>query len=297
LKKLHINFAIVLLLLLLETTAAIDTTATKYFPLKVGNTWVFEYRVRYFNVVQSSEKYKAVVLSDTVINGQKSYRISNLQYVTPAVELYRVDSSNGAFTKFAVCTVDSLGQQSFNSYYRSCTDAINVKFKSANYVELFGVPTYDINIESIVVPRVFKTRRYARGFGLYSSYYVNDHYDYSHSLLGCVIDGVLYGDTSIGINGMNPIGNVIPSKFNLVQNYPNPFNPSTLIQFDIASSGHAALDVFDVLGRKVATLVDERLKPGKYEVLWEPLGMNSGIYFCILRVNNIVLVRKMAFLK
>lgn len=218
LKKLYINFAFVLLLLFYETASAVDTNATKYFPLKVGNTWVFNYEVRYFGIVQSTEKYKATVLSDTVINGQKCYRIIDLKYITPGFGLYRIDSSNGAFTLFTVCTVDSLGQQSFNSSYRNCTDGINVKFKSASNIVLFGVSTVDINIESIVVPRIFKTRRYAKGFGLYSSYYLNDKYHYIHTLLGCVIDGVSYGDTSMAINAISPISSIIPSEFSLYQN-------------------------------------------------------------------------------
>lgn len=76
----------------------------------------------------------------------------------------------------------------------------------------------------------------------------------------------------------------IPQEFALNQNYPNPFNPTTTIQFSVAQSAMTDISVFDVLGKKVATLAAEVMKPGYYKVTWD--GMNnvgnsvaSGVYF------------------
>ena len=77
---------------------------------------------------------------------------------------------------------------------------------------------------------------------------------------------------STGTIGINPISTEIPSQFSLSQNYPNPFNPSTKIKFQIPASGSVAqtfLSVYDVLGREVATLVNQQLQPGTYEVEWD----------------------------
>lgn len=85
-------------------------------------------------------------------------------------------------------------------------------------------------------------------------------------------------------NGINPISNEVPADFKLYQNYSNPFNPSTKIRFDIPPNGKwqttdVKLIVYDILGREVATLVNEQLKPGTYEVEWDGSNFTSGIYF------------------
>jgi hypothetical protein len=69
------------------------------------------------------------------------------------------------------------------------------------------------------------------------------------------------------------------SAFALNSNYPNPFNPSTHIRYSIGSLQHAAVTIFDVMGRTTATLVDEMKEPGHYEVRWDAQAVPSGIYF------------------
>jgi len=93
----------------------------------------------------------------------------------------------------------------------------------------------------------------------------------------------------------------IPEQFVLEHNYPNPFNPSTTIRFGIpTSSGQAEvarLRVFDVLGREVATLVDETLAPGLYSVQFDAGGLSSGVYFYRLSVGKFLETRKMVLAK
>lgn len=81
-------------------------------------------------------------------------------------------------------------------------------------------------------------------------------------------------------------GDMIPSGFSLEQNYPNPFNPSTNFRFSIANSGLAVLKIYDILGREVATLVNEELNPGSYNLHWDATGLSSGVYLYRLTVNN-----------
>jgi len=88
-----------------------------------------------------------------------------------------------------------------------------------------------------------------------------------------------------------------PSKFKLYNNYPNPFNPSTNIKFDIAQAGQVQLEVFDVLGRKVASLVNERKSAGNYTVSFDASSLTSGVYFARLTAGNTVQVQKMTLLK
>jgi len=88
-----------------------------------------------------------------------------------------------------------------------------------------------------------------------------------------------------------------PLKFSLGQNYPNPFNPTTVIEFEVPSSGFVSLKVYDVLGREVRTLVNEVKKLGRYEVRLDASGLPSGVYFAVLRVDGQLAVRKITVLK
>ncbi|MBT8391571.1 MAG: T9SS type A sorting domain-containing protein, partial [Ignavibacteriaceae bacterium] len=71
----------------------------------------------------------------------------------------------------------------------------------------------------------------------------------------------------------------LPTEFSLSQNYPNPFNPTTNIKYQIPESGFTSLKVYDALGNEVATLVNEELLAGKYEIEFDGNELTSGIYF------------------
>jgi len=95
-----------------------------------------------------------------------------------------------------------------------------------------------------------------------------------------------------------------PSSFVLHQNYPNPFNPTTHFGFRIAKFGFVSLKVYDVLGREVATLVNEVKQPGTYTLRWGASGMASGVYFYCLQVypaavgaGSFVQTRRMILMK
>ncbi len=108
--------------------------------------------------------------------------------------------------------------------------------------------------------------------------------------------------------GIQPISTEIPTKFELFQNYPNPFNPVTKIRFDIAldsrfrGNDNVFLKVYDILGKEVATLVNEQLQAGTYEIEWPAPSGNainypSGVYFYSLITNNFTQTRKMVVIK
>ena len=97
--------------------------------------------------------------------------------------------------------------------------------------------------------------------------------------------------------GINNINSEIPKKFSLSQNYPNPFNPSTNIKFDLKHSSLTKLIVYDILGKEIATLVNEKLNAGSYEAEWDGSSYPSGIYFYILRAGDYKETRKMILIK
>ncbi|MGV8018665.1 MAG: T9SS type A sorting domain-containing protein [Ignavibacteria bacterium] len=82
------------------------------------------------------------------------------------------------------------------------------------------------------------------------------------------------------------ISTLNPNKFKLHQNYPNPFNSVSKIKFEIAKLGDVNITVYDILGKEVSSLVNEKLKPGTYETFFDGSGLSSGIYFCRLIVNT-----------
>ena len=88
-----------------------------------------------------------------------------------------------------------------------------------------------------------------------------------------------------------------PDVFALLQNYPNPFNPSTSIQYTIAESSPVTLEVFNMLGQKVAELVNTTQAAGKYSVQFDAAGLSSGVYLYQLRAGNYFETRKMMLIK
>jgi len=88
-----------------------------------------------------------------------------------------------------------------------------------------------------------------------------------------------------------------PVTFRLDQNYPNPFNPGTIIPFEIPLAGNIKLEVYDMLGRKVATLVDDFRVSGRYEVPFDATGLASGVYIYRLITRDNVQSRKFTIIK
>ena len=91
--------------------------------------------------------------------------------------------------------------------------------------------------------------------------------------------------------------NIVVKDYKLYQNYPNPFNPTTRIKFAIPKESFVTLNVYNVLGEKVRTLLSGQKKSGVYEVTFNAKNLGSGIYFYSLRAGNYNAVRKMILLK
>lgn len=85
--------------------------------------------------------------------------------------------------------------------------------------------------------------------------------------------------------------------FNLAQNYPNPFNPTTMISYSVPATAEIRLSVFDVLGREVSTLVNQRQSAGTYNVTFDGKALSSGVYFYRLQAGDKVKIQKMMLIK
>ena len=108
--------------------------------------------------------------------------------------------------------------------------------------------------------------------------------------------GVSYSRTEI-LTGVKEEQPTEPVNFDLLQNYPNPFNPSTTISYHLASNVFAILKVTDVLGREVATLVNERQNAGDHSVIFDANNLPSGLYFYTLEAGTYHATKKFLLLK
>jgi hypothetical protein len=90
---------------------------------------------------------------------------------------------------------------------------------------------------------------------------------------------------------------VAPDGFILNQNYPNPFNPNTTISFSVPQAGFVTLKIYDVLGREIVTLVNQKMRPGAYSYDWNAEHFSSGVYLYTLQVDDRFDVKKMQLLK
>ena len=102
----------------------------------------------------------------------------------------------------------------------------------------------------------------------------------------------VFSKSSLSLNNLNI------SEFSLSQNYPNPFNPQTTITYSLNHSGIVNLDIYNILGRKVETLVNEMKTPGNYSVQWNGQDFSSGEYFYRIQLGDSkVLTQKMLLMK
>ena len=89
----------------------------------------------------------------------------------------------------------------------------------------------------------------------------------------------------------------LPSDFVLKQNFPNPFNPSTTIEFALLKADQVELNIYDVLGRKITTLVNRNMQAGSHNIEFDASNLASGVYFYQLKVGNLSSIKKMNLMK
>ena len=99
--------------------------------------------------------------------------------------------------------------------------------------------------------------------------------------------------------GSKPVGveENAPSTFSVAQNLPNPFNPTTTISFTLPVAGMVSIDVYNVAGQKVDTIVNEYMNTGSHSVVWDGSEFSTGVYFYTVKFNNFTKSMKMTLIK
>ncbi len=280
----------------------------KWWPMQVGNKWVYEVDsfeqnrnqqyefegYRYFDIIdyltlQNNKSYFKVI--NQYVNNDKDTLYLRIDSTTQKIFIYQKDNSgNWAETLYedlsadindTVCTDYSLPD--LCQYVSGINNFNNWGFNTFK-------KTYRNGISGFVIQHSL-----VKDIGFYSSG-MGDLNGTSEILKAFRINGISYGDTLLlGIKD-KPESNLI-NDFQLSQNYPNPFNPATKIGFRIAEFGFVSLKVYDVLGREVATLVNEEKKPGTYEVNFNASNFSSGIYFYRIKTGSFIQTKKILLLK
>lgn len=106
-----------------------------------------------------------------------------------------------------------------------------------------------------------------------------------------------YTESTLITGIKNQASDNIPQKYKLEQNYPNPFNPTTVIKYQLKKAGNVKLDVYNLLGQKVATLVNTNQTAGLHRVTFDADNLNSGIYFYKIEAGNFTQTKKMMLIK
>ena len=126
--------------------------------------------------------------------------------------------------------------------------------------------------------------------GIYDINFPDSTHGWAFGFFGSILK---YDYSTTGISN----GNIVINNFKLFQNYPNPFNPTTNIKYQIENNNFVTLKIYDILGREIKTLVNEKQSPGTYEVIFDGSGFPSGIYFCRINAGNFSDIKKMLLIK
>ncbi len=130
-----------------------------------------------------------------------------------------------------------------------------------------------------------------------------DQWIYHLACTSTMVYAATYPDSGVWMRPLSdlvpvePISQPFPDQYRLDQNYPNPFNPSTTITYTIPIQSFITIRVFDILGRKVETLVSGVIWPGQYQVRWNTNGVPSGVYLCRLEADRSIQVRRMLLVR
>ncbi|MFC2093644.1 T9SS type A sorting domain-containing protein [Bacteroidota bacterium] len=274
-----------------------DTVSAKYFPLAVGNVWYNKTYSYLMFVLYDSMNVRTEITKDTIINGKKYFRFSNYwrRYDSTTSNLLMYSPGQGCSIYPDDKIIDSLASRKNDILYCSYMSVLTHTCTDTGFTNIFGsnnVKTKSFFYDGLVA----YDATYAMNFGVIFSGYLGISGTGNLTYLrGCKINGIVFGDTILSI--VKKISSLVPERYILYQNYPNPFNPSTKIKFDIPKSSYVKLIVYDVLGREIKTLVNEKLNAGRYEVDWDGSDYPSGVYIYKLHTSDFVAVKKMLLTK
>lgn len=232
-----------------------------------------------FNIVQSFESPNFIRYSSYKVLTTDSIYVSYATYVPDSIYTYYK-----ANCKIGDSWIQPVNE--FATYTYTVIDTFHITAWGNSYFSKL------IKITDFNVTEVYQV--WADHLGLMEEQGVGQ---YHMVLRGCVIDSVLYGDTTTITDVEEEPLDMSVSEYKLSQNYPNPFNPKTVISYSVKDAGLVKIRVYDILGSEVATLVNENKSAGTYTVEFNAANLPSGVYIYTLQVNGFTSSKKMLLMK
>jgi hypothetical protein len=288
----------------IKSIPVIDELA--FYPLQVGNRWVYNYTITDWNMNGSSDIFFREVLSEKIKqNGKKYFEILEKYIYSDITDTVyeRIDSVEGKVYRYEADCPNSeqfiedlvleINDSTFASRFESCIEHPPTELVSEQGYNLWGL--YGMNRNYLSSSLLTSDYNLYSDIGITYIKLSDDNYFKTSVIKGCVIDGIVYGDTTL--TDIDDDDNGIPTSYKLEQNYPNPFNPTTKITWQSPVAGNQTLKVYDVLGNEVATLVDEFRNSGIYEIDFDASKLSSGVYFYQLKAGDFLQTKKMILIK
>ena len=266
----------------------------EFAPLQLGNVWVWQ--TENGGIVKST-----LVDTNYFINNHYYCNITNAGDSRPDyLERFRTEDS--LFVRYVPSASPIYNEVPFYKYNVALGDTWNYELLDGYWVH---TKIYDVTpmyvFDKVVSIKYLQVDNAGLGvsekwwtdeYGLLRGLSAEGGTEY-FNLIACVINGVVYGDTTTGIyENKNP-----NYSFTLYHNYPNPFNPSTVIEFEIKEHSQVELKIYDILGKKVIDLLNEDKFPGRYKIKFNADKLASGIYFYKLTSGGKTQIKKMILMR
>ena len=273
---------------------------SSFYPLNVGDYW--EYRVLEYSVspIPDTSFFSREVVDEIILpNGKKYSKI--LEYDNIHYERFDTTTNEIKFYKSGFCSGTDKSAYSLNYHndstvvWRFC-DLTDHFITFVDSSKSFDSSRIHVDFDGLWVENTV----FQNNLGLKSKH-INEGGLYVQELIVAKINGKYWRKLTDVRTQESMVDGI-----SLNQNYPNPFNPSTTIKYNIPNPSadgekretkNVKLLVYDVLGEIVETLVNEKQKPGSYEMKWDGSELTSGIYFYRLQVGDYVETKKMILLK
>ncbi|MCK9209430.1 MAG: T9SS type A sorting domain-containing protein [Ignavibacteriaceae bacterium] len=263
----------------------------EFYPLHIGDFWKYKGHEGVFETITVKS-----VIGDTLMPDNNIYKVIAFQksggpYPGKGTIFERFDSiADGNVMSWNY--LDSIAVRKIK--FSVCLgDTFSSAFHGFSY--LFDDKSYNEIQYSLYPDLTNSTYNYSRGMGLTSQ---TGEFYYS-GLVGAVINGTVYGDTTITL--IDDKHNTVTT-FELYQNYPNPFNPTTTVSFTLSRSITTSIKIYNILGKEITTLVEENLSAGEHTVQWngkdqEGNLLSGGVYFIQMIAGSYQKIIKTILLK
>jgi len=270
------------------STAQPPKTAASYFPLQIGNEWSYSY----------GSSHPTVRITDTSrINGYLYYGLSS--GVTPPREWYR-SSNDSIFINLG--GIDTLETLIYN-FNANVGDTITLPptFCCSYGTKILLAGKYDTVVTSSGT--YTSCYHFKHGFCCFDAGIHDTWFAYDVGMVKFIRDNFSGMQTYL-LDSFKIVTSVKDAQsdcknisYLLFDSYPNPFNSQTILTYKLDKSSLVSLQIYDLLGRKITELMNERKGPGNYRLFWDTDDIPSGVYFAILSANDFSITRKLVLEK